>query len=96
MISEAKHRTIFTRNERGLTLSRTVYIQSKCLLSDIQQKLLANYINKSSNKGLPPTPDIVRNMAEEINGSMPSKNWVARSVSIHSKDLASESVAMCE
>jgi hypothetical protein len=36
------------------------------LLTKVQQTVLVNYINKLSNKGLPPTVPIVRSLAGDI------------------------------
>jgi hypothetical protein len=37
-------------------------------LTDTQEKTLVGYINKLSDRGFPPTPQIVKNLAEEIAG----------------------------
>ena len=44
------------------------------LLSKLQQNELVNYINKLSNKGLPPTIPIIRMLAIDICKTKPSKN----------------------
>ena len=43
-------------------------------LTDTQEKTLIQYINKLSNRGIPPTPQIVKNLAEEIIGKALRKN----------------------
>ena len=35
-------------------------------LTDVQEETLIKYINKLSDRGLPPTPQIVKTLAEEI------------------------------
>ena len=45
-------------------------------LSLEQEETLIKHINKLSDKGLPPTSHIVKNLAEEIIGSKIGKNWV--------------------
>jgi Tc5 transposase DNA-binding domain len=72
-------RTTLARRHRGETGSNqeaTSYARRQ--LTDIQEKTLIGYINKLSDRGLPPTPQIVKNLAEEIAGGALGKNWVAR------------------
>ncbi|KAF2432553.1 hypothetical protein EJ08DRAFT_585386, partial [Tothia fuscella] len=69
---------------------RAQYIENKCLLTNIQQLLLVDYINDWVYKGLAPTPAIVRNFATDISGKVPGKNWVNRFVTKHRDRLVSE------
>ena len=48
------------------------------LLSKPQQNELVNYINKLSNKGLPPTIPVIRMLAIDIYKTKPGKNWTWR------------------
>jgi hypothetical protein len=57
--------------------------------TDTQEKTLIQYINKLSNRGLPPTPRIVKNLAEEITNTKLGPNWVSRFCKRHQKDLKS-------
>ena len=50
------------------------------MLSKLQQNKLVNYINKLSNKKLPPTIPVVRMLAIDIYKTKPSKNWTWRFV----------------
>jgi len=43
-------------------------------LTRAQEAALVGLINKLTTRGLPPTPRVVRNLAEEIRGSIISKN----------------------
>jgi hypothetical protein len=42
------------------------------------KKVLIKHINELSDRGLPPTPQIVKNLAEEIIHAELGKNWVSR------------------
>jgi hypothetical protein len=55
------------RGETGSNQDATSYARRQ--LTDIQEKTLIQYINKLSNRGLPPTPQIMKNLAEEIIGT---------------------------
>ena len=72
-------RSTLSRRHRGKTASiqdANSYAQRQ--LTDTQEKTLIQYINKLSNRGLLLTPQIVKNLAEEITGVTQRKNWVAR------------------
>ena len=47
-------------------------------LTDTQEKTLIQYINKLSDRGIPPTPQIVKNLAVEIAGIQLGPNWCAQ------------------
>ena len=59
------------------------------LLTKQQQKNLVSYINKLTERGIPPTHAMIRNFAHDIYGKWPGKNWVYRFVQAHEKDLKS-------
>ena len=75
----AKHygcdRTAVSRRIRGLTKTRkeanSFYYQA---LSTAQEEVLISYINKLTDRGMPPTSQIVRNLTEEIRGATVGKN----------------------
>jgi Tc5 transposase DNA-binding domain len=58
-------------------------------LSPAQEKTLVTYINKLSDRGLPPTPGIVRNLAEELLESEIREHWVSRFCKRHRNELSS-------
>jgi hypothetical protein len=58
-------------------------------LTDTQEQTLITHINKLSNRGFPPTPQIVKNLAEEIAGVTLGPNWVARFRNRHQNELLS-------
>ena len=46
----------------------------QCLTTE-QEEALVSLINRHTNRGLPPTNSIVKNLAEEIIGRRVGKNW---------------------
>lgn len=58
-------------------------------LTDIQEQTLIKHINNLSDRALPPTPQIVKNVAEEIAGVQLGPNWVSRFCKRHQDQLAS-------
>lgn len=46
-------------------------------------------INRLTDRFMPPTPQIVRNLAEEMRGQSVGKNWVGEFVSRHEENLKS-------
>ena len=70
-------RTTLSRRHRGVQTScENVTATHHNLLSKPQQNELINYINKLSNKGLPPIIPVVRILAIDICKIKPSKNWI--------------------
>jgi hypothetical protein len=49
-------------------------------LTDVQENILVRYINELSARGLSPTSQIVKNLAEELAGKEIGQNWVGRFV----------------
>jgi Tc5 transposase DNA-binding domain len=83
-------RTTLAKRFQGKTVSNqeaTSYARRQ--LTDTQEKTLIQYINKLSNRGIPPTPQIVKNLAVEIAGDKLGPNWVSRFCKRHQKDLKS-------
>jgi Tc5 transposase DNA-binding domain len=58
-------------------------------LSPAQEEVLVAHINKLSDRGLPPTPRIVRNLAKELSKSDVGVNWVSRFCARHKNELTS-------
>ena len=59
-------------------------------LTSIQEEALIEHINKLTDRGIPPTPQIVKNIAEELAKSKLGPNWVFRFCKRHCSRLASE------
>jgi Tc5 transposase DNA-binding domain len=83
-------RTTLAKRFKGETRSIQAY-QSEVSrrLSDQQEIALVQQINKLTLRGMPPTSRICRNLAEEIVGGKVGKNWNARFIQRHKKDLTS-------
>jgi len=83
-------RTTLSKRIRGLTKSKkeanSFYHQ--CLTNEQEEVLLAR-INKLTDRGMPPTSHIVKNLAEEIRGAEVNKNWVGVFVKRHKDRLKS-------
>jgi hypothetical protein len=83
-------RSTLSRRHRGKTSSRQdANSYTRQQLTDSQEKTLIKYINKLSDRGFPPTPQIVKNLAEEIAGVALGKNWVSRFCGRHQDQLKS-------
>jgi hypothetical protein len=83
-------RTTLARRYRGETGSKqeaNSYTRQR--LTDTQEKTLITHINKLSDRGMPPTPQIIKNLAEEIAHVTLGKNWVARFCERHQDQLTS-------
>ena len=52
-------------------------------LNIAQEKVLVGHIQRLVTRGTPPTPELVRNFAEEIHGSRLGKNWATRFIQRH-------------
>ena len=70
-------RTSVSKRIRGLTKTRQEANSffRQCL-TNTQEEVLIDRINYLTDRGLPPTSCIVKNLAEEIRGEPLGKNWV--------------------
>ena len=67
--------------------STAKYHDSTRLLNNAQEKELLKYIRKFCERCLPPMSRILANIAQEICGKKPSKNWSTRFVARHEDQL---------
>jgi len=83
-------RGALSRRIRGLTKSKkdANSFWHQCLTIE-QEEVLIHRINTLTDRGMPPTSHIVRNLAEEIRGGPVGKNWVGQFVKRHSIRLKS-------
>ena len=58
-------------------------------LSTIQLKALIKYINDLTEQGLPPTVQMVRNLAARIVGKQPGNHWTGRWLADYKNELKS-------
>ncbi|KAF2801925.1 uncharacterized protein BDZ99DRAFT_211304, partial [Mytilinidion resinicola] len=83
------NRSTLSKRHRGKTTSKENSYNSQQLLKPGQTRALIKYINDLSERGLPPTQAMVRNIAQEIAGKRPGGNWVSRWVKRNEKHLKS-------
>jgi hypothetical protein len=82
--------TTLSRRFKGEQVSRTVAnSEYRQRLSSKQEETFLKYINKLSDRGLPPTSQIAKNIAEEIVGGEVGKNWVGDFVKRHKDQVKS-------
>ncbi len=90
----AKHfkcsETGVSRRMRGLTKTKKEAnsFWHQCLTIE-QEEVLIYRINLLTDRGMPPTSHIVKNLAEEIRGGPVGKNWVGQFVKRHGLRLKS-------
>ena len=68
-------RSTLSRRWNGVTNPAKVKHQKQQLLSPQHEKDLVQYINKLTERGIPPTTSMVRNFARELANKRPGKNW---------------------
>jgi len=84
------NRTTLRRRFNGEQRSHQQFrSQAKQCLSDAQEEALIGQINRLSERGIPPTSRIARNLAEEIVGRSVGKNWHADFIRRHKERLKS-------
>lgn len=80
-------RSVLSRRFNGVTQSAAVARQKQQLLHPQQEQDLVKYINKLTDRGIPPTTAMVRNFAEQFAGPRPGNLWTQRFVERHSHEL---------
>ena len=71
-------RYALSRRHQGKTTSRADYFSNhRQCLTNVQEEILIDQINRLTNWGMPPTSQMVKNFAEEIIGRSVGKNWAA-------------------
>ena len=75
------------RGKTGSNRDATSYDRKQ--LTDTQEETLIAYINKLNDRGFPPTPQILKNIAESIAHTTLGKNWTARFCQRYRTRLAS-------
>jgi transposase len=80
-------RATLSRRHQGVTQSRAAAAQHKQLLNPQQEAELVEYIETCTERGLPPTREMVRNFATTIGKREASDAWVSRFLHRHEVDL---------
>jgi hypothetical protein len=83
-------RTTLSRRHRGKTVSRKeATSEHRQNLTTLQEQELIHHINHLSDRNLPPTAEIVQNIAEEMFRYIIGKNWTGNFVRRHQRVLKS-------
>ena len=70
------NRTTLGRRYNGESQSRAAATSAHHQnLTDVEEDTLIGYINSLTDRHIPPTPQIVRNLAEELISRPVGKNW---------------------
>jgi hypothetical protein len=84
------HRETLKRRYTGVQQSRTIAVaETHQCLSKAQEETLICYINSLTDRSLPPTSQIVHNMAEELVQRPINKNWVSEFIKRYKTRLSS-------
>ena len=75
------------KGETGTIQDANSYTRQK--LTNAQEEVLIGHLNRLTDRGLPPTPQILKNIAEEIAKTKLGKNWVSRFYQRHRDRLTS-------
>ena len=82
--------TVLVRWYEGKTVSRSeANSEHRMLLTHAQEEALIVCINYLTDRNMPPTSGMVKNMAEEIRGAEVNKNWTSHFVCRHQHQLKS-------
>lgn len=83
-------RRTLQRRHKGISKPKeSAYSESHMLLTIEEEEVLVQHINNLSDRGLPPTPQILRNLVFEIAKKQPGKNWVAAFCKRHQDKIKS-------
>ena len=83
-------RSTLQRRFEGQTVSRSeAQSRSNMLLTNAQESVLIEYINKLSARNMHPTPQMVENLVVEITGRHVGERWVERFRKRHGNELRS-------
>ena len=83
-------RTTLQRRFTGVQQDRTTaHVESHQCLSKAQEETLIGYINSLTDRSIPPTNQIVRNLAEELIKRPVHKTWVSDFIKRHQDRLRS-------
>ena len=83
-------RTTLWRRHKGLNESHAVASSKhRKNLTEVEEKELLRYINAMTDRQIPPTTQIIINLAEELLHGPVEKNWTARFIKRHSEYIFS-------
>ena len=76
----------FSGLQTSAAVTSSMYLQR---LSTSQEKTLIEQINRLTDRGIPPTSQMVKNMAEAMIGDSMGKNWTGEFVRRHKTEFKS-------
>jgi predicted ATP-binding protein involved in virulence len=83
-------RTTLARRHQRKTASRSdSNSKHRQRLTNAQEETLLDYIDSLTKCNIPPTSQIVQNLAEELAGGHVGKNWTSQFIKRHSKRITS-------
>jgi hypothetical protein len=83
-------RRTLQRRHKGISKTRELaHSESHMLFTIKEEEVRIQHINNLSDRGLPPTPPILRNLVFEIAKKQPGKNWVATFCKRHQDKIES-------
>lgn len=86
---DVNHTTLRRRHLGEQGTRQAAVSEHRQRLTLAQEEVLVGHINKLTDRGIPPTPAIVRNLAEEIIQDRVGKNWTAGFIKRHQPKLKS-------
>lgn len=82
------NRSTLSKRYKGISVSKQQSIsETRQRLNEVQEDEILRHIDALTNKFIPPTTQIVKNLAEEILHAEVGKNWPARFVKRHQDRL---------
>jgi hypothetical protein len=83
-------RTTLSLRVKGKTTSRAEFLSERYqCLTNAQERVLIAQINRLTERGIPPTSQMVKNFAEEMIGRAVGKNWASQFCRRHQSELKS-------
>jgi hypothetical protein len=69
-------RSKLSKHWRGVQVSMEEYHESRSYMTNEQAQSLVDYINLLTNRGIPPTPPMVKRFVKDITGIDVGKNYI--------------------
>ena len=83
------HSTLLRRYNGRTVSTAEALSQKRQLLTDAQEEVIIKYLNKLSDRGFHPTPQILENVVVEVVGHPIGGNWIQRFYKRHSGQITS-------
>jgi Tc5 transposase DNA-binding domain len=76
-----------SRRPRRVQTSKEEQYEGQQLLNNKQSETLITWLNNLTERGLPPSYEMLRNFAKEISGTKPGKHWSTRFLKKKKKNI---------